>query len=1049
MNHPGHLDVDTSDVPPIPTTRQRKMESDKDSPYHDLGNPWSQEPTSQPPLPPVLQAGNTQDGSPEESYTNYNLSSSLRAGHADQVTPRSSLDSHRSKDFWEDEDDLKDGQAEWAEEQRGNMNDIRMEENGSPVISGTLASEPVIPVEAGIRRKPVPSPLTETHPLDNTSIPLPQEFASNNPFRRESSAEHIQEVDSISSTNAWSEVPQSETGPMSPKGKGREIVRDLTDKKPSGLMVTNPSYENRSQSSLHSGLDLGHEAHLQHPPSEDLILLDSNTNPPPPPPHPTTAPPPIPQAHSPPSSHPPLIAVSGQDGNPWSREQSSTPSGRRSDIRLSQYNDSLLDREQESGVLSLRDELSALPNAAELDNSTADPVSGYHNDAADIGPPLPSRSTAQDSYHQHEKKASFFQYTSQQSDKEAYFGLDDEDSFQAPEGPPPVKPPRPSSSTNREEEYFAPPEGAPPTKPPRPAVVTTLASDEILAKTIEQRNETYQIKHFNWFDHRAGSLRPSSMLTQNKNGPCPLLALVNALILGVQEDSQAALDNALRAREQVTLGLIIETLIDELISSNFEGLPDVDELNRFLFMLHTGMNANPRFVTPAAPAPNIMDARNSMLHLPQATSRERKPGDFEPTQDMKLYRAFSVPLIHGWLPSKRDPAWTAFSRSAQTYEDAQALQFGEEELEYKLSHGGLIQEEQRVWEDIISIKNFLKKFPTQLTPYGLEVIQEWLLPGQFAIMFRNDHFSTIYKHPESGKLFTLITDAGYADRDEIVWESLTDHSGASEFFSGDFRPVGGEAAISSGGGSGYGNAGAAADPSGPRRSSQYLTAEPVAATPISPQERQEQHDADFAMALQLQDEEEQRANQNRRRPGPGPGTGRSASSQANIPIRLRPPEEVRPAIPPRTSQRREVPAVNRPVEEGAEDTPPTYEEAAKGRPYIPPVGSEYHPATDPSPSPSARTSVSRINSNIEQPPPISAGGSASGSTGPRRLQPRRQSAYGENSSRYQPPGAFAGFGPTSPTIGRAGGQAYGVGAGGGQGRRGGGGSGQDRDCIVM
>ena len=76
------------------------------------------------------------------------------------------------------------------------------------------------------------------------------------------------------------------------------------------------------------------------------------------------------------------------------------------------------------------------------------------------------------------------------------------------------------------------------------------------------------------------------MLTQNKNGPCPLLALVNALILGATEDMQAALDDALRLREQVSLGLIIETLMDELLSraAMVEGLqlPDVDELNRFL-----------------------------------------------------------------------------------------------------------------------------------------------------------------------------------------------------------------------------------------------------------------------------------------------------------------------------------------------------------------------------------------------------------------------------------------------------------------------------------
>ena len=105
------------------------------------------------------------------------------------------------------------------------------------------------------------------------------------------------------------------------------------------------------------------------------------------------------------------------------------------------------------------------------------------------------------------------------------------------------------------------------------------------------------------------------MLTQNKNGPCPLLALVNALILGATEDMQAALDDALRLREQVSLGLIIETLMDELLSraAMVEGLqlPDVDELNRFLMRLRTGMNANPRFVPATESAPNLMDVMSS------------------------------------------------------------------------------------------------------------------------------------------------------------------------------------------------------------------------------------------------------------------------------------------------------------------------------------------------------------------------------------------------------------------------------------------------------
>jgi len=652
---------------------------------------------------------------------------------------------------------------------------------------------------------------------------------------------------------------------------------------------------------------------------------------------------------------------------------------------VSTYNDDLLDRgTQHTGVVSLPEELSTLPNAVESGTvSRLEP--SLLEDEDDVGPPLPVRSVQR-----------------------------------------------------AETEYFEPPEGPPPPKPPRPILKTTAPSEQEIAKLLEQRNETYQVKHFNWFDHSSRRLRTSSMLTQNRNGPCPLLALVNALILGAGDESQPALDEALRAREQVTLGLIIETLMDELLSRGLETvgetLPDVDELNAFLLRLRTGMNANPRFVPPSVPPPNLMDDDDSILNRPQPRRAEYKSGTFEATPDMKLYGAFSVPLIHGWLPEPGSDAAKAFARSAQTYEDAQALQFGEEELEYKLSNFSLTPEEQNLLQDITSIKNFFKTYPTQLSPTGLEAVQDSISPGSFAIMFRNDHFSTIYKHPENGQLFTLITDAGYADRDEIIWESLVDINGKhAEFFSGDFMPV-------------SHNASADESNTHPARRSLLLSPNTPsnANAPLSPQEQQEQHDADFAMALQLQEEEEQRqrAERARRRSSANQassGGNTSSSSNTNrrpggnipIPLPSRPQAEVRPSIPPRTS-RNPNPAVNRPSDADVEDAPPAYEEAAKGRPYIPPLGSPLHPSSDPSP----------MNSNLQLTGTMSnnSGSSALDSHPPgpnmamgRRQPGRRTSAYNEQNQYYNSPqrthglNVAQGVGPAGPSRPNR----------------------QDRDCVVM
>ncbi|KAL9107441.1 MAG: hypothetical protein Q9227_007638 [Pyrenula ochraceoflavens] len=480
---------------------------------------------------------------------------------------------------------------------------------------------------------------------------------------------------------------------------------------------------------------------------------------------------------------------------------------------------------------------------------------------------------------------------------------------------------------------------------------SNLVSESQLAKLREQRKETYQIKHFDWLDPRKGEITRTSMLIQNKNGPCPLLALVNALILSIDD---SAVNKTLRSREHVSLGLIIESLMDEL-TTDARGLatgplPDVDELNRFLLMLHNGMNANPRLAATASTQPNLIDVRNSVM--PQFLNDDRKPGSFEETADVKLYSAFSIPLVHGWLPSRSDPAHQAFARSAATYEDAQTIQFGEEELEAKLSQGGLTPSEQQLLQDIVSIKSFFNTYPTQLTTYGLRVINDSLYPGSFAILFRNDHFSTIFKHPDTGRLFVLVTDAGYSSHDEVIWESLVDISNKhSEFYSGDFRPVGNITESSNTTGNSHPSTWSAKqgpNTPGPAARQDRLSpsgpSQPGLSSPSSPLE--EQADADFALALQLQDEEEARAQEarssNRRRastnpPPQPPRPNRSSTRHSQT--------DIRPLVPPRN---RPNPAVNRSSElDHDEDAPPSYAEASKAAAYQPPVGHPSHESHTP------------------------------------------------------------------------------------------------------
>jgi hypothetical protein len=563
---------------------------------------------------------------------------------------------------------------------------------------------------------------------------------------------------------------------------------------------------------------------------------------------------------------------------------------------------------------------------------------------------------------------------------------------------PPTLPPRRS----HEEEYPNPPQ------PPHP--INTAAGVSTSRPEVESPNttmkkqtkESYKIKHIRWYDSKKNGIRKSPILTQNANGPCPLLALVNALVLSTPADEETALIETLRTREQVSLGLLLDAVFDELMSGRRGGaaqeLPDVGELYKFLLTLHTGMNVNPMFVQD----PAATDGPSALI-----PSLMVRPGGFENTREMRLYKTFSIPLVHGWLPDNGSEAYVAFERVAKTYEDAQNAQFQEEELEGKLQDEGLSPDEQTLFTDLIAIKEFLTQWPTQLTTFGLETIQKSMEPAQIGILFRNDHFSTLYKHPRTGQLLTLVTDAGYSSHDEIVWESLVDVTGrGSEMYSGDFRPVGNNDSQRPQGQQPIqslldvdDNQGWHTVQSGRRRNNQgsdFVSQDLGSSSGGLSKEEQEDHD--LALALQLQEEEEDRhrrsLEERRRRENQLSEDIIGSQVQGrpqNAPISQNPP-----LIPPRRS--------NLPVHRPNDDPlpPPTYEEAASGQPYhppqghAPPAGRPPGPNTPMRPNAAPQGSAYMANTGILPPRPNGSGRRPSrpvdmGQFTPGRLG-RRQSA---------------------------------------------------------
>lgn len=585
----------------------------------------------------------------------------------------------------------------------------------------------------------------------------------------------------------------------------------------------------------------------------------------------------------------------------------------------------------------------------------------------------------------------------------------------------------PSTSFSKESTEDKPP--LPPRQPTEPSAWKPSR------EPVDGKTETYLIKNIRWHDATSSqNPRTSPILIQNANGPCPLVALVNALTMTTPADIEdTALVQILRSREQVSLNLLLDAVFDELMSprrtSSEDALPDVSDLYAFLQSLHTGMNVNPRFI----PTESMVNAykRTSLTHLHPTERGDLIPGTFENTAEMALYATFSIPLIHGWLPPKSEPAYESLERQAASYEDAQNLLFREEELEEKLSDPdvGLTESEQQLYQDVMIIKEFLETSATQLTHWGIEVIGKAIRPGTFAILFRNDHFSTLYCHPQSMQLLTLVTDAGFKTHEEIVWETLSDVNGEStEFVSGDFRVVSLTGAVPGTSAGNYNsNDGGEWTTVHNKRGKARHEDEP----PMSPSTEQE--DRDLALALQLQEEEEERhraeearrrresilseqyIEQQARQSGPanrggrgghgdqagrgaprGGGVTRGASglvpgrtSSSNAPTTTMANAQPRPAqqvvrslIPPQRQ------GVTRPAEEAGEEAPPSYEQAAQDQVYQPPPGHPSHADSS--------TSISRQSTRTGS---MSMGQRQAGQSAGRRPPVNPAAVIGNNQSQ--------------------------------------------------
>ncbi|KJE90369.1 hypothetical protein CAOG_001694 [Capsaspora owczarzaki ATCC 30864] len=239
------------------------------------------------------------------------------------------------------------------------------------------------------------------------------------------------------------------------------------------------------------------------------------------------------------------------------------------------------------------------------------------------------------------------------------------------------------------------------------------------------------------------------VVTQNRNGPCPLLAICNVLLLA----GRIHIHPDMRV---VTYEYLCTLLGDEIMRSTSKRVLNPDarlDLERNVAdciavfpRLQTGLDVNVRFTGIA---------------------------DFEFTQECLVFDLLGIPLYHGWIV---DPSDTA-AVSNKTYN--QLIVDNPTPEQTASMHRGL------------AVEAFLNESPTQLTEHGVRELSRLIKPGELAVFFRNNHFGTIFKRdhlldeplnqhlvgsPDFEPVLLLLTDQGYVDT-PVAWETLTSVAG--------------------------------------------------------------------------------------------------------------------------------------------------------------------------------------------------------------------------------------------------------------------------------
>lgn len=267
---------------------------------------------------------------------------------------------------------------------------------------------------------------------------------------------------------------------------------------------------------------------------------------------------------------------------------------------------------------------------------------------------------------------------------------------------------------------------------------------QVLAASKERfpGQSVYHIKWIQWKEEH------TPIITQNENGPCPLLAILNVLLLAWKVKLPPMM-------EIITAEQLMEYLGDYMLDAKPKEISEIQRLNyeqnmsdamAILHKLQTGLDVNVKFTGVRV---------------------------FEYTPECIVFDLLDIPLYHGWLV---DPQIDDIVKAVGNCSYNQLV---EKIISCKQSDNSELVSEGFVAEQ------FLNNTATQLTYHGLCELTSTVQEGELCVFFRNNHFSTMTKY--KGLLYLLVTDQGFLTEEKVVWESLHNVDGDGNFCDSEFH----------------------------------------------------------------------------------------------------------------------------------------------------------------------------------------------------------------------------------------------------------------------